>query len=128
MMQVQNITNNISNAKNNNKIQNMQNEGNSSAFAIQRDNGYSSMENGIALVPGKSVTLPDGSTLKWTTNAVQFSIPGGTDFNKRAFALRFAGSIANTMNQFTRIANKEACGVGRPVGITREKTNEIRQV
>lgn len=106
----------------------LKNINNKSQFAIQRDDGFSSIKNGLALVPGKTVNLPDGTTLKWTTNGVQFTPRKTNNPNESAFALKYAASIAHTMAMFTRVANREAYGVGKVVGISREKTKEISTV
>lgn len=101
---------------------------NKTPFSIQEDLGFSDMINGIALVPGKTVNLADGTILKWTRNGVDF-IPRKTgNLNESAIAYKYASEMAFTMNQFTRVANKEAFGVGKVIGITKEKTNQISKV
>lgn len=106
----------------------LSNKGAKTEFAIQDDNGYSKMKNSIALVPGETVTLLDGTTLKWTNNGVQFSIPDWIDINQRSYATSFASSLASSMRQFTRVANRETYGIGRPLGITKEETSRIKKV
>ena len=92
-------------------------------FAVQEDMGFSDILNGLAMVPGTTVSLADGTILKWTRNKVDF-IPR----NSSATAYKYASSIANVMNQFTRVANRQALGVGKVVGITKEATKQIRDV
>ena len=97
-------------------------------FSIQEDKGFSDMPNGIGLVPGREVKLPDGTILKWTKNGVDY-IPRRTgNMGDSATALEYASRIANTMNRFTRVANGQALGVGNIIGITKEKAREISEV
>ena len=97
-------------------------------FSIQEDKGFSDMPNGIGLVPGREVKLPDGTILKWTKNGVDY-IPRRTgNMRDSATALEYASRIANTMNRFTRVANGQALGVGNIIGITKEKAREISEV
>ena len=97
-------------------------------FSIQEDKGFSNMPNGIGLVPGREVKLPDGTILKWTKNGVDY-IPKRTgNMGDSAIALEYASRIANTMNRFTRVANGQALGVGNIIGITKEKAREISEV
>lgn len=97
-------------------------------FAVQEDTGFSDMINGLALVPGKMVDLLDGTILKWTKNGVEYVPRKTNNPDERAKALKYAASLANTMNQFTRVANKQALGVGKVLGITSEKTQDIKNV
>ena len=97
-------------------------------FSIQEDKGFSNMPNGIGLVPGREVKLPDGTVLKWTKNGVDY-IPRRTgNMGDSATALEYASRIANTMNRFTRVANGQALRVGNIIGITKEKAREISEV
>ena len=102
--------------------------GDKTPFSIQEDKGFSDMPNGIGLVPGREVKLPDGTILKWTKNGVDY-IPRRTgNMGDSATALEYASRIANTMNRFTRVANGQALGVGNIIGITKEKAREISEV
>lgn len=76
-----------------------------SNFSIQNDDGYSSMDNGLALVPGKFVKLPDGTSLKWNNSRVDY-YSTVTDPNRRPEALEIARHIATLMNGFTKVANE----------------------
>lgn len=98
-----------------------------SAFTVQNDRGFSSLDNSLALIPGKIANLPDGTTLRWTTNKVE-CIPRKANPNESAMAMKYAGSLANIMNLFTRIANGQRYGIGRPIGITKEETKNINTV
>ena len=97
-------------------------------FSIQEDKGFSNMPNGIGLVPGRMVTLPDGTTLKWTKTGVEYIPRRTSNQNESVAALEYAARITSAMNQFTRVANGQALGVGSVVGITKEKTREISTV
>lgn len=101
---------------------------NNTDFSVQEDLGFSDMINGLALIPGKTATLPDGTTLIWTRTGVEF-IPRRTnnDFD-RTEAWNYAKRLSITMNQFTRVANKQALGVGKVIGITKEETKEITSI
>lgn len=97
-------------------------------FAVQKDIGFSNVPNGLALVPGTVVNLPDGTILRWTESGVEY-IPRPTNNpNEREKAIKYASSIASAMNKFTRIANKQAFGAGKVIGITKEKTQSISTV
>lgn len=101
---------------------------NKTDFAVQEDLGFSDMFNGLALVPGKIVNLLDGTVLKWTRNGVDFTPRKTYSLNESAIAQREASELAFAMNQFTRLANNQALGVGKVIGVTKEKTQAISRV
>lgn len=97
-------------------------------FAMQEDAGFSNPPNGCALVPGTMVRLPDGTILKWTKNGVDY-IPRRTgNLHENVKAEQDAAKIARIMNQFTKVANRQALGIGKVIGITKEETQIISKV
>lgn len=101
---------------------------NRTPYAVTKDLGFSDMLNGLALIPGRTARLIDGTILEWTKNGVDF-IPRKTNNDEeRTRAENYARSIAMTMDRFTRVANRQALGVGNVIGITKEKTKEISNV
>ena len=95
---------------------------------MQEDAGFSNLPNGCALVPGTMVRLPDGTILKWTKNGVDY-IPRRTgNLHENVKAEQYAAKIARIMNQFKRVANRQALGIGKVIGITKEETQIISRV
>ncbi len=89
-------------------------------YAIQKNVDFSKLPNSLTLIPKRQVTLPDGTVLEWKTNRVIFK---SKDDN-----INYARSLANAMDDFTRIANKQRLGLGRVIGISREKTKDVNKV
>ncbi len=93
------------------------------AYAIQDNLGFDKLPNSLALVPTKQIMLPDGTILEWSTNRVIFK-----PRDKTIAAKNYASSLADIMDDFTRIANRQILGLGKVIGISKERTKDVDKV
>lgn len=95
----------------------------SESYAVKSNAGIENKFNSLVLIPGTKIKLSDGTILEWESGRVSFKTRGSSiDEHSRAIG------ISTTMDDFTRIANRQLIGLGQPTGINKVFTEDVLRV
>ncbi len=90
------------------------------SYALQKDAVFSDMPNSLTFVPEKRITLSDGTILEWETSTVNYKPCSNNESD-----ISQAQKLADLLDDFTRLANREVIGIGKCVGISKDKSNDL---